>query len=645
MRGPMGGGQGVAPDQQVRNFGASVRRLLGSMRAELPRLIGIIALALAGVTLQVIGPSLLGRATDVIFNGVVGTMLPTGVSHDAAVAALRARGEEQLADMIAGMDVVPGTGIDFDRLATILLLALSVYLAAAMLLWIQGRLVAGVVQRTAFALRRDVQAKIDRMPLSEIDSRTRGDLLSRVTNDIDNLAQSLQQTMSQLITSVATIIGVLVMMFVLSWHLALIAVVTVPVTGWATMMIAKRAQPHFQRQWRATGELGGRVEEAFTGHELATAFNAQGRLREEFDEVNEELFRTSFRSQFISGTIMPMTMFLGNLNYVLIAVVGGLRVASGQLSLGSVQAFIQYSRQFSHPLGQLASMAGLVQSGVASAERVFDVLDAREEAPDPIAEGATSALQASSRVRGEVIFDDVHFRYVPDEPLISGLDLHVKPGQTVAIVGPTGAGKTTLVNLLERFYEIDSGRILLDGVDIRDMPRHELRSHFGMVLQDSWLFQGTIAENIAFGRAGASMDDVQAAARAAGVERFVHSLPEGYDTVIDEEGGGVSAGEKQLITIARAFLADRALLILDEATSSVDTRTEVLVQEAMNRLRRGRTSFVIAHRLSTIRGADVILVMSQGAIVERGTHEELLAADGIYAELYASQFSGAGAGA
>jgi len=635
VRGP--GPRPTAPEQKVRNFGASVRRLLSAMRPERARLIAVTALALAGVTLQVIGPSLLGRATDVIFNGVVGLMLPAGISREAAVAAMRASGEDQLADMVAGMAVVPGEGIDFAHLAAILLLTLAVYLGAAMLLWVQGRILAGVVQRTAFNLRRDVQAKIDRMPLSEIDSRARGDLLSRVTNDIDNLAQSLQQTMSQLITSVATILGVLVMMFVLSWRLALIAVVTVPLTAWATMLIAKRAQPHFQRQWRATGDLGGHVEEAFTGHELATAFNAQGRLREEFDEVNGELFRTSFRSQFISGTIMPMTMFVGNLNFVLIAVVGGLRVASGHLSLGSVQAFIQYSRQFSQPLGQLASMAGLVQSGVASAERVFDVLDAREEAPDPLPDA-----KSGSPVRGEVVFDDVDFSYVAEEPLISGLDLHVKPGETVAIVGPTGAGKTTLVNLLERFYEIDGGAILLDGVDIRDMSRDRLRSHFGMVLQDSWLFQGTIAENIAFGRADATAEEVRAAARAAGVERFVHRLPDGYDTVIDEEGGGVSAGERQLITIARAFLADRALLILDEATSSVDTRTEVLVQEAMNRLRQGRTSFVIAHRLSTIRGADVIIVMSQGRIVERGSHDDLLAAEGTYAQLYASQFAGAG---
>ena len=483
-------------------------------------------------------------------------------------------------------------------------------------------------------LRSDVEDKINRLPLRYFDRLPRGELLSRVTNDIDNVSQSLQQTMSQLLNALLTVVFVFAMMISISWTLALIALVTIPATMVLAGLVMRRSQSKFIAQWRRTGNLNAQVEEAFTGHALVKVFGRQREVQASFELENEELYQASFGAQFLSGLIMPIAMFIGNLNYVIIAVVGGLRVASGTMSLGDVQAFIQYSRQFTRPITQIASMVNLLQSGVASVERVFELLDAEEEPTDD------GLAETSSVTHGQVAFDDVSFRYLEDQPLLEHVSFHVDPGQTVAIVGPTGAGKTTLVNLVMRFYDLDSGRITLDSIDISTMRRDDVRSQIEMVLQDTWLFKGTIRENIAYGRLDATEDEIQAAARATYVDRFVGALPDGYDTVIDDEGGTVSAGEKQLITIARAFLGDPALLILDEATSSVDTRTEVLVQHAMSALRADRTSFVIAHRLSTIRDADLILVMEDGRIVEQGNHRQLLELDGSYAALYLTQFSG-----
>ena len=636
---------GPQPVEKSINFGPSMRRLLGHLAPERMILLGVILLAVTGIAMSVVGPKILGWATDVIFTGVIGQSLPAGATKQQVVESLRAQGNNNYADMIDRLNVVPGQGIDFSLLGNYLLLALGLYLVSSLFLWWQGYLLNGAVQRSIFALRNAVEAKINRLPLSYFDKHTRGELLSRVTNDIDNISQALQQTLSQLLTSVLTVIGVTVMMFVVSPILALIALVTIPVSILVTSVIGKRSQKLFVSQWKATGELNGHVEEAFTGQSLVKVYGRSREVEEVFAERNQSVYQASFGAQFVSGIIMPTMFFIGNLNYVVIAVVGGLRVASGTMNLGDVQAFIQYSRMFTQPLTQVASMANLLQSGVASAERVFEVLDVEEESPE-----ATGTLTPT---RGRVEFEHVSFSYerrapeadplepLDTEPLISNLSLVAEPGQTVAIVGPTGAGKTTLVNLIMRFYELDGGRITLDGTDIASVPRAELRSQIGMVLQDAWLFHGTIRENIAYGRPGASEQDLHAAAEATYVDRFVHSLPDGYDTVIDEEGSNISAGEKQLITIARAFLADPALLILDEATSSVDTRTEVLVQRAMSALRSDRTSFVIAHRLSTIRDADVILVMEAGQIVEQGTHHELLEARGHYFDLYNSQFAGA----
>lgn len=637
---PMGGpGRGGpfagmnVPAEKAMNFWPSAKRLLGKLRPERAWLLLVFVTAVAGVALSVTGPRLLGEGTNLIFAGVVSRELPAGVSKEQLIAQLRASGEGQRADMLSAMDLVPGQGIDFAALGNVLTWALVLYVLSSAFMWVQAYVLNGVVQRTVFGLRGEIEAKIHRLPLRYFDSIQRGELLSRVTNDVDNISQSLQQTISQAVTSVLTVLGVLVMMVILSPTLALIALVTIPLTLGITALIAKRSQKLFVAQWKNTGELNGQIEETYTGHALVKVFGRQREVEERFRQKNAELYEASFGAQFISGLIMPAMTFIGNLVYVGIAVVGGLQVASGAMQLGDVQAFIQYSRQFTMPLAQLGSMANVLQSGVASAERVFELLDESEESVEP----APSVGPVFGR--GRLVFEDVSFSYSPDKPLISSLSFVAEPGQTVAIVGPTGAGKTTLVNLMMRFYELDAGRITLDGVDVTSVPRRELRSRLGMVLQDTWLFGGTIRDNIAYGRPGATEAEILEAARATYVDRFVRSLPDGYDTVLDDEGANVSAGEKQLLTIARAFLARPSVLILDEATSSVDTRTEVLVQKAMSALRSDRTSFVIAHRLSTIRDADLILVMEAGQIVEQGTHASLLAAGGAYARLYEAQFA------
>jgi ATP-binding cassette subfamily B protein len=614
MRGPLGAG--MAPPQKAKNFGVSARRLIGLLAPQRAMIAIVIGFAIGSVALSVSGPRILGKATDLIFAGFLRTHPTTG----------------DLAHLYASQQA-HATGIDFTALAHVLLLVIALYLGASTLMWMQGYILNIVVQRTVKQLRTDVDAKLMRVALSYFDRQQHGEVLSRVTNDIDNVAMALQQTLSQILVAMLTALGVLVMLVVISPLLALIAVVTIPLSIMMTARIGKRAQKAFVAQWKHVGALNGQIEEAFTGHALVSVFGRRSDVNARFRAKNSELFDAAFRAQFVSSTIMPAINFIGNLNYVAIAVLGGLRVASGTMLLGSVQAFIQYSRQFTQNLSQLAQVANILQSGVASAERVFELLDEPDQSPDR----STTALP--DRVRGEVRFEDVSFRYKPDVPLIDHLSLVANPGQTIAIVGPTGAGKTTLVNLLMRFYDLDSGAIRIDGVDIASVPRSDVRRRFGMVLQDTWLFSGTIRDNIAYGKPSATEADILTAAQASYVDRFVRALPGGYDTVIDEESSNLSAGEKQLITIARAFLADPSILILDEATSSVDTRTEVLVQRAMATLRAGRTSFVIAHRLSTIRGADLILVMENGRIVEQGTHHELLVAGGAYHALYHAQFA------
>ena len=662
------------PPGKAEAFWPSFKRMVGLLGAYRVSLM-IVALAAVGtVVLAVAAPKVLGQATNVIFEGVVSTMLPAGTTKAQAIEALRARGMDDFATMLSAMDVVPGAGIDYTRLGRILMVVLGLYVGSGLLNWLEGWLINRITIKALYRLRAQVEDKVHRLPLSYFDTVQRGELLSRLTNDVDNVTNTLQQSLSGALTAILTVVGVLGMMFSISWKLALVALIMFPLMGVVFGVIGPRSQKAFTHQWARTGKINTRVEESFSGHALVQVYGRTASVREAFAAENEELFRASLRAQFLSGIMMPIMLVIGNINYVAIAVVGGAMVASGSLRLGDVQAFIQYSQQFSQPLGQLGGMATAVQSGTASAERIFELLDAEEERPDDVAPGsagaagtagaagevgttstdageaadagraaeagATAASPKSPAGPGVIEMEHVRFSYSPEVELIRDLSLRVDPGHTVAIVGPTGAGKTTLVNLLMRFYELDGGRILIDGRDIATMTRHDVRRRTGMVLQDPWLFAGTIRENIRYGRPGATDEEVEAAARACFVDHIIKALPQGYDTVLEEDAANISAGERQLLTIARAFVANPAVLILDEATSSVDTRTELLVQQAMNALREGRTSFIIAHRLSTIRDADTILVMEHGDIVEQGSHDELIAAGGAYARLHAAQFAG-----
>ena len=638
-RGPGGGPHGGmwgAPATKSKDFKGALKRLMNELGNERKIIYLVFAAITTSVTIGAFGPKILGKATNHLFYGFIGKRIPAGLTKAEAIAGMRARGENRFADMLQASDVIPGKGIDFSAVENLLILALALYLISSLLLWAQHYLMAGVTQRTVNRLRIETEEKLSKLPLSYFDGQSRGDLISRATNDLDNLGNSMQQGLSQILNSVLTVVSILIMMLWISWELALVSLIAIPLSAIASIRIAKRSQKEFVAQWDWTGKLNGHIEEMYTGHSVVRVFGRRKESQERFEHLNDQLYTNSYRAQFLSGLIQPITQLISNLIYVGISVLGGYRVATGSMTLGDVQAFIQYSRQFGMPLAQIAGLMNTVQSGVASAERIFELLDSTEE----VAEKET--VTKLGRAKGEITFDEVDFSYTTDKPLIENFNLKVTPGQTVAIVGPTGAGKTTLVNLLMRFYEIQAGRITLDGIDTRDLSRDELRSQFGMVLQDTWLFTGSIKENIAFGSTNPSDDAISKASAAANIEHFIRSLPDGFETQLTDDSAAISNGERQLLTIARAFIADPAILILDEATSSVDTRTEVLVQQAMKRLRAGRTSFVIAHRLSTIRDADVILVLDKGSIVEQGTHHQLMDKKGFYFELYSSQFSEAG---
>ena len=632
-RGGFGGGRAFGMSaEKPKDFKGTLKRLITYLKPQAVLMLLVVIFTILSVTFTVLSPRVMGKATNELFEGVISKQLPDGMTKDQVIFLLKLRGQGQLAEMISAMDLTPGKGVDFNALLHILLTLLALYAMAALFQWLQRYTMAGVAQNIVYSLRREVDSKLARLPLKYYDNHSHGDILSRVTNDVDNIAHTLQQSITQIVHAIAVVVGVLIMMFSISSLLSWISLTIIPLSFLITMFIIRRSQKYFIAQWDSTGALNGHIEETFTGHNIVEAFNQQDKTIERFDKENERVYESSFKAQFISSIIRPAVNFLNNLNYVLVCVIGGIRITRGLITLGDVQAFIQYSRQFTQPVIQVASIVNILQSTIASAERVFELLDEKEEVPD------TENPVVLEDVKGHVRFEHVYFSYNPDAPLIEDMNLEAKPGETVAIVGPTGAGKTTLVNLLMRFYEIDSGRITIDGVDIRDMRRDDLRKIFGMVLQDTWLFNGTIRDNIAYGKEGATDEEIRAAAQAAYVDHFIRTLPQGYDTVLTEDASNISQGQKQLLTIARAFLANPKILILDEATSSVDTRTEMLIQKAMAELRKGRTSFIIAHRLSTIRNADTILVMNKGRIVEQGNHEELMAAHGFYYDLYMSQF-------
>jgi ATP-binding cassette subfamily B protein len=611
-------------------------RLAARFGPEKPKLVLIIVLLLISILLSLAGPLIVARAINILFDYVISHSLPSGVTKGDLVRVLRAHGDGEVANMVAAMNIRPGMSINFTQLGQLLGLAAVAYLLSAAASWAQAYLMVGVAQRTLYRLRQEADEKLARLPLSYFDSHQHGEVLSRFTNDMDNLAGVVESGVIPFLQSVVTLVLVVSLMFWLSPLLAAVTLITVPLSVLVAEPIARRAQPQFRAVWDRTGELNALVEETHTAHELVMVYGQRQRTIDEFDRQNMLLKNAGFRAGFLSGVIQPAMGVIANLNYVLLAALGGLQVASGMISLGNVQALISYSRQFSAPVASIAGQATEVQSGLASAQRVFDFLDAPEEATW----ASTAVIPAApSDVSRRVQLEHVSFRYDEDQPLIEDVTLEAAPGKTVAIVGPTGAGKTTLVNLLMRFYEIDGGRILLDGVDYRDLSRDEVRRCYGMVLQDTWLFTGTIRDNIAYGREDATDEEITAAARAADVDRFVSALPDGYGTVLDADASGISVGQKQLLTIARAFLANPGILILDEATSNVDTRTEIIIQNAMARLRCGRTSFVIAHRLSTIRDADTIVVMNDGRIVGQGSHAELLNQVGCYRDLYNSQFA------
>lgn len=599
------------------------------MRYFLPEkvlLLIVFAAAIIGTIFNIVGPKILGLATTKLFDNLIASFIVQAQNHVIL--------KELAQNPALPLHASPVPGIEFGYIGRIILILLVLYVISAIFVFVQQYLMAGVAQRTIYKLRKEVDEKLSKLPLKYFDGRTHGETLSRAVNDMDNISSTLQQSVSQLITSVVTLIGVLVMMLSISWVLTLIVLATLPLSIIVVAGIAKRSQDFFRKQQSSLGNLNGHVEEMYTGHKIVKAFGHEGKAIAQFDDLNNKLYDAGWQAQFVSGIIMPLMRFVGNIGYVLVAIVGGIMATQNAISLGDVQAFIQYSAQFTQPITQLANIMNVIQSAIASAERVFELLDEEEQVPE-----AVDALTIKDP-KGAVKFQHVRFGYSKDKVLIEDMNIDVKPGQMIAIVGPTGAGKTTLVNLLMRFYEVNGGKIMIDGVDITKLKRGDLRRMFGMVLQDTWLFHGTLRDNIAYGREDASEDEIVQASRTAYADHFIRTLPEGYGTILNEEASNISQGQKQLLTIARAFLADPEILILDEATSSVDTRTELLIQNAMSKLMKGRTNFVIAHRLSTIRDADLILVMNHGTIIEKGSHKGLLTQKGFYADLYNSQFRG-----